>query len=89
MATLWESLLPTALGYINYPCPTGAIYLEAFLTLISQYGTLVYLLLFAYCALKSGSLPLFGGYAAHTGALDPLKSEAHVCIHLLQDRFQA
>lgn len=44
--------------------------LDAFLTLISQYGTLVYLLLFAYCALKSGSLPLFGGYAAHTGALD-------------------
>ena len=44
--------------------------MEAFLTLISQYGTLVYLLLFAYCALKSGSLPLFGGYAAHTGALE-------------------
>lgn len=44
--------------------------MEAFLNLISQYGTLVYLLLFAYCALKSGSLPLFGGYAAHTGALD-------------------
>jgi len=46
--------------------------LEAFLTLISQYGTLVYLLLFAYCALKIGSLPLFGGYAAQTGALDVL-----------------
>lgn len=44
--------------------------LDVFLNLISQYGTLVYLLLFAYCSLKSGSLPLFGGYAAHTGALE-------------------
>lgn len=44
--------------------------MESILTLISQYGALVYLLLFGYCALKSGSLPLFGGYAAQTGALD-------------------
>ncbi|WP_218940347.1 hypothetical protein [Denitrobaculum tricleocarpae] len=28
-----------------------------------------YLLLFAYCALKSGTLPLFAGYAAQAGAL--------------------
>ena len=34
------------------------------LALINEYGTLIYLLLFGYCALKSGSLPLFGGYAA-------------------------
>jgi membrane protein DedA with SNARE-associated domain len=40
------------------------------LDLIQQYGLLVYLLLFGYCALKSGWLPLFAGYAAHTGALD-------------------
>ena len=44
--------------------------MQAIITLISQYGTLVYLLLFGYCALKSGSLPLFGGYAAQAGALD-------------------
>lgn len=44
--------------------------MEAIISLISQYGTLVYLLLFGYCALKSGSLPLFGGYAAQAGALD-------------------
>lgn len=31
---------------------------------IQDYGVWVYLLLFAYCALKSGSLPLFAGYAA-------------------------
>ena len=30
----------------------------------------MYLLLFGYCALKSGALPLFGGFAAQTGALD-------------------
>lgn len=28
------------------------------------------MLLFAYCALKSGALPLFAGYAAQAGALD-------------------
>ncbi|SEO03991.1 hypothetical protein SAMN05216227_104131 [Pseudorhodobacter antarcticus] len=44
--------------------------LEATLALINEYGTLIYLLLFGYCALKSGSLPLFGGYAAQAGALD-------------------
>lgn len=50
--------------------PKGSFFLEAIVSLISQYGTLVYLLLFGYCALKSGSLPLFGGYAAQAGALD-------------------
>ncbi|WP_213608529.1 VTT domain-containing protein [Pseudoalteromonas sp.] len=44
--------------------------MEGVLALIQQYGLLVYLLLFGYCALKSGWLPLFAGYAAHTGALD-------------------
>ena len=44
--------------------------MDTILSLISDYGTLVYLLLFGYCALKSGALPLFGGYAAHAGALD-------------------
>lgn len=38
--------------------------------LIREYGTLVYILLFAYCMLKSGILPLFAGYAAQVGALD-------------------
>lgn len=43
--------------------------MEGVLALIEQYGLLVYLLLFGYCALKSGWLPLFAGYAAHTSAL--------------------
>lgn len=46
--------------------------METILSLISEYGTLVYLLLFGYCALKSGALPLFGGYAAQAGSLDVL-----------------
>ena len=32
--------------------------------LVREYGTWIYILLFAYCMLKSGSLPLFAGYAA-------------------------
>ena len=44
--------------------------MENLLDLIREYGTLIYIILFAYCALKSGSLPLFGGYAAQAGALD-------------------
>lgn len=44
--------------------------MEAFLLLLNQYGTIVYVILFCYCALKSGWLPLFAGYAAHSGALD-------------------
>lgn len=44
--------------------------MEAFLLLLKQYGMVVYLILFAYCTLKSGWLPLFAGYAAYSGALD-------------------
>lgn len=43
--------------------------MEQVWALLNQYGVWVYGLLFAYCALKSGSLPLFAGYAAHHGAL--------------------
>lgn len=32
-------------------------------------ATLVYVLLFGYCALKSGALPLFAGVLVHTGSL--------------------
>ncbi|MRG70449.1 DedA family protein [Alphaproteobacteria bacterium HT1-32] len=39
-------------------------------SLILEYGTLVYILLFAYCALKSGALPLFAGLVAQYGSLD-------------------
>ena len=45
--------------------------METVLQLLRDYGTAVYLILFLYCALKSGALPLFGGYAAQQGALDP------------------
>lgn len=38
--------------------------------LIRAYGTWIYILLFAYCMLKSGSLPLFAGYAAQAQALE-------------------
>ena len=44
--------------------------MDAVLSLIDDYGIWVYLLLFGYCALKSGALPLFGGLAAQAGALD-------------------
>lgn len=44
--------------------------MEQILTLINQYGVQIYGLLFAYCALKSGSLPLFAGFAAQQGALE-------------------
>lgn len=40
------------------------------LDIVREYGTLTYVLLFAYAALKSGSLPLFAGIAAQAGALD-------------------
>lgn len=46
--------------------------MDAFLNLLAQYGPWVYGLLFLYCSLKSGALPLFAGYAAYAGALDPL-----------------
>ena len=45
--------------------------MDTVLGLVREYGTLSYVLLFAYCALKSGALPLFAGYAAQAGALDP------------------
>jgi membrane protein DedA with SNARE-associated domain len=70
----WAFPPKTANGLVGIPLPIsrtkGCPVLEATLALIAEYGTLVYLLLFAYCALKSGSLPLFGGYAAQAGALD-------------------
>ncbi|MEL7364996.1 MAG: VTT domain-containing protein [Pseudomonadota bacterium] len=43
--------------------------MDSVLALIAEYGNLVYAILFGYCALKSGWLPLFAGYAAHTGAV--------------------
>ena len=45
--------------------------METLLELIRDYGPLSYALLFAYCALKSGALPLFAGYAAQANALEP------------------
>ena len=39
-------------------------------SLFQEFGIAIYALLFAYCLLKSGSLPLFAGYAAHIGYLD-------------------
>ena len=44
--------------------------METILSLLDQYGVLVYFILFFYCALKSGWLPLFAGYAAYLQALD-------------------
>ena len=44
--------------------------MEEFPILLREYGVVIYALLFGYCALKSGWLPLFAGYAAFAGALD-------------------
>jgi membrane protein DedA with SNARE-associated domain len=44
--------------------------LASFLDLIRQHGDVVYSLMFAYAASHSLLLALFGGYAAHSGALD-------------------
>ncbi len=44
--------------------------MEEFLNLLGEYGLVIYVLLFGYCALKSGWLPLFAGYAAYSGVLD-------------------
>ena len=44
--------------------------MQELMALIEQYGVLIYVLLFVYCAMKSGILPLFAGYAAQVGALD-------------------
>lgn len=38
--------------------------------LMQDYGPWVYVILFLYCALKSGSLPLLAGYAAQAQLLD-------------------
>lgn len=46
--------------------------MDAIFDLLRQYGPWVYGLLFLYCSLKSGALPLFAGYAAYAGALDPV-----------------
>ena len=46
--------------------------MQTILELIGDYGAAVYAILFLYCALKSGALPLFGGYAAQQGVLDPV-----------------
>jgi len=44
--------------------------METILNIVRDYGLLSYVILFSYCALKSGSLPLLAGIAAHLGALN-------------------
>ena len=46
--------------------------MEQLLEWIEWYAPFVYVGLFAYCALKSGALPLFAGVAASFDALNPL-----------------
>jgi len=46
--------------------------MDTLFQLLRDYGSAVYIILFLYCALKSGALPLFGGYAAQQGVLDPV-----------------
>ncbi len=41
--------------------------METVFQLLQDYGAAVYVILFLYCVLKSGALPLFGGYAAQQG----------------------
>lgn len=43
---------------------------DALLDLVRDYGIWMYILLFAYCALKSGTHPLFAGYAAEANILE-------------------
>lgn len=43
--------------------------MDDFLDFVGSYGMWVYALLFAYCALKSGALPIFAGYAAQADVL--------------------
>jgi membrane-associated protein len=43
---------------------------DVLLNLLSEYGHLSYILLFLYCAMKSGALPLFAGMAAQYGYLN-------------------
>lgn len=52
--------------------------MDQIMALVHDHGTLVYALLFVYCALKSGSLPLFAGFAAQAGALDVMTVAATV-----------
>ena len=44
--------------------------MSVLLDLVRDYGLWVYVFLFAYCALKSGALPLFAGYAAQADVLE-------------------
>ena len=60
--------------------------MEGLLELIQEYGLWVYLLLFAYCALKSGALPLFAGYAAQAGALELLPVVEDQIVPILQSK---
>lgn len=53
--------------------------MDSILELIQRHGALVYAILFAYTALKSGWLPLFAGYAAFAGALN-VWAVALVCL---------
>jgi len=53
---------------------------EQILAIVRDYGALVYGLLFAYSALKSGTLPLFAGIAAQAGALDVVGVAAAVFV---------
>ena len=39
--------------------------MDSVLALINEYGMVIYVILFSYCALKSGWLPLFAAYAAY------------------------
>jgi membrane-associated protein len=47
-------------------------FLDVLLGLVRNFGLWIYILLFAYCALKSGALPLFAGYAAQANILELL-----------------
>ena len=60
--------MPVSLS--RYGIHALGLVIDSILQLLDQYGAVVYLLLFGYCALKSGWLPLFAGYAAFLGALD-------------------
>lgn len=54
--------------------------METILNIIREYGLLTYAILFLYCALKSGSLPLFAGIAAHLDALSFVYAAAAVFL---------
>jgi membrane protein DedA with SNARE-associated domain len=44
--------------------------LNSLFELVGEYGIWIYGVLFIYRAMKSGSLPLFSGYAAQAGILE-------------------